>query len=136
MADLAAPEELSRPPNGRARGIGIDLGGAPNMEVLRERWAAVKANFGPLLTGLHPLAARDRKPGSTELRLVVGPMPNLAAAQASLRPLCRRPRHLSAAKFDGDSRRAHADCGGTAQIGIIGCHENLSAERARHQLFC
>lgn len=105
LAALPAQEEApSTAP--RAAGkveYGIDLGGARDMEALRQRWAGIKANLGPLLTGLQPIAVRDRKPGSTELRLVVGPMPNLAAA----RQVCTRftAAHVAcqAAKFDGES---------------------------------
>ena len=83
---------------------GIDLGGARDMDALRERWTAIKANLGPLLTGLQPIAVRDQKQGKTEnLRLVVGPMPNFAAA----RQVCARfvASHVAchAAKFNGDA---------------------------------
>ncbi len=63
---------------------------------------AVKANFGPLLGGLHPLAARDRRPGITNYRLLIGPLPTHAAAAqlcarfAAVRVTCR------SAKFDGE----------------------------------
>lgn len=50
---------------------------APNMDVLNLRWVAVKANFGPLLTGLHPLAARVQRPG---------------AINGALRPACESHR--------------------------------------------
>jgi hypothetical protein len=82
--------------------FGIDLGGASTLDVLGARWSAVKANFGPLLTGLHPLAAHDNRPGSTAYRLVVGPVANPAAAMqlcvrfAAARVTCR------ATKFDGE----------------------------------
>ena len=56
------------------------------MENLRERWASAKANFGPMLIGLSPVAVRDRHPGSTAVRLVAGPLPTLVAA----RELCAR----------------------------------------------
>lgn len=82
---VAVARPAAEPPPARAE-YGIDLGGAPNADALRARWAAVKANFGPLLSGLHPVAVRDRRPGSTELRLVVGPLPNATAA----RDLCTR----------------------------------------------
>jgi len=105
LAALPAQEEPVSPAprlGGKAE-YGIDLGGARDMEALRQRWATIKANLGPLLTGLQPIAVRDRKPGSTELRLVVGPMPNLAAA----RQVCTRfaAAHVScqASKFDGES---------------------------------
>jgi hypothetical protein len=82
--------------------FGVDLGGAPTMEVLNARWAAVKANFGPLLAGLRPLAARDRRPGTIDLRLLAGPVANPAAGAAlcarfaAVRVTCRT------AKFDGE----------------------------------
>ena len=60
--------------------IGIELATAPNMEQLRRSWSAAKANYGPLLVGLSPVAVRDRHPGSTAVRLVAGPVPNIIAA--------------------------------------------------------
>jgi len=65
---------------------GIELASAPNLDALRANWAGVKANFGPLLVGLNPLAVKDPRHGSTSLKLVAGPLPNLAAA----RELCAR----------------------------------------------
>ena len=82
--------------------FGIDLGGASSLDVLNARWTAVKANFGPLLTGLRPLAAHDPRPGSTGFRLLVGPVANpasgmqLCARFAAARVTCRT------AKFDGE----------------------------------
>jgi hypothetical protein len=51
------------------------------MEQLRQRWASAKANFGPLLVGLSPVAVRDRHPGSTAVRLVAGPVSSVIAAR-------------------------------------------------------
>ena len=82
--------------------FGLDLGGAATIDGVRQRWVTVKANFGPLLSGMYPLAARERRPGSTGYRLVVGPLPNNAAATglcvhfAAARTACR------AVKFDGE----------------------------------
>jgi hypothetical protein len=96
-----ASEAAAEPPPRKAE-LGIDLGGAHNMEVLGARWAAVKANFGPLLTGLHPLVAHDKRGGAAEYRLLVGPLPNAAAAArlcahfSAARVTCRQ------AKFDGE----------------------------------
>jgi hypothetical protein len=93
----APPAEPPRKPE-----IGIDLGGARNLDVLNARWMAVKANFGPLLGGLHALAARDPRPGITNYRLLIGPLPTHAAAAqlcarfAAVRVTCR------SAKFDGE----------------------------------
>lgn len=60
--------------------IGIDLGGAANLEVLNARWAAVKANFGPQLAGLYPRAQTTNRSGSANYRLLAGPLPNTATA--------------------------------------------------------
>jgi len=82
--------------------FGVDLGGAHNMEVLNARWTAVKANFGPLLSGLYPLAARDHRPGSTEFRLLVGPVANPAAAMALCARFAAARVTCRTAKFDGE----------------------------------
>jgi len=66
--------------------FGVELGTEANMDGLRKRWAGVKANYGPLLVGLSPVAVRDQHPGSSNVRLVAGPLPSLAAA----RQLCAR----------------------------------------------
>jgi hypothetical protein len=60
--------------------IGIDLGGAANLDVLNARWVAVKANFGPQLAGLYPRAQASNRSGSANYRLVAGPLPNNATA--------------------------------------------------------
>ncbi len=49
-------------------------------EGVQQRWTTVKANFGPLLSNLHPLAAPERRHGKPGYRLVVGPLPNSPAA--------------------------------------------------------
>ncbi|MEI9805869.1 MAG: hypothetical protein WDN48_17625 [Pseudolabrys sp.] len=55
-----------------------------------------------MLAGMRPLAARDRRPGATDLRLLVGPLANPAAAAAlcarfaAVRVTCRTT------KFDGE----------------------------------
>jgi hypothetical protein len=87
--------------------FGLDLGGATTVDGVRQRWITVKANFGPLLSGMFPLAAREQRPGSTGYRLVVGPLPNSAAASglcvhfSAARTACR------AAKFDGEQIAQH-----------------------------
>jgi len=75
----------SVPARGRAE-FGVELATEANMDGLRKRWAGVKANYGPLLVGLSPVAVRDQHPGSSNVRLVAGPLPSLAAA----RQLCAR----------------------------------------------
>lgn len=90
------------PPAAKQDDFGLDLGGGATIDAVRQRWSTVKANFGPLLSGMHPLAAHDQRPGAPGYRLVVGPLPNSVAASG----LCA---HLSAArtacrpvKFDGE----------------------------------
>ena len=90
------------PPAAKQDDFGLDLGGGGTIDAVRQRWSTVKANFGPLLSGMHPLAAHDQRPGAAGYRLVVGPLPNSVAASG----LCA---HFSAArtacrpvKFDGE----------------------------------
>jgi hypothetical protein len=66
--------------------FGVELATEANLDALRKRWAGVKANYGPLLVGLSPVAVRDQHPGSNNVRLVAGPLPSLTAA----RQLCAR----------------------------------------------
>ena len=100
VASMAASDPTAQPANQNE--FGLELGAGANLEAVRHRWMTVKANFGPLLSGMHPLAARDHRPGATGYRLVVGPLPNSAAASvlcaqfAAARATCR------AVKFDGD----------------------------------
>jgi hypothetical protein len=63
------------------REIGVDVGGAASVDALRAHWAALKANAGPELVGLRPsMMMRQKQSGATDYRLVLGPMPNSAAA--------------------------------------------------------
>jgi hypothetical protein len=101
VAAAPASDPTAEPP--RKPELGIDIGGAPNMAVLSARWAAVKANFGPLLTGLHPLAAHNPRPGATDVRLVVGPLPNAAAAAQLCTRFIAARVNCRSAKFDGET---------------------------------
>jgi hypothetical protein len=47
--------------------FGLDLGGGVTVDAVRQRWTAVKADFGPLLSGMHPLAAREHRGGGSWL---------------------------------------------------------------------
>jgi hypothetical protein len=102
VASAPATEPAAEPPPPKKIELGVDIGGAPNLALLNARWAAVKANFGPLLTGLQPVAAQVHHPGAPTYRLVVGPLPNAAAAAqlcsqfAAARVICRP------AKYDGE----------------------------------
>jgi hypothetical protein len=106
VAAASALEPVAAPPS--KPDYGIDLGGAGSLEALRIHWAALKANYGPLLVGLHPLAAQQPKhPAGVTYRLVAGPLPNATeAVQLCARfPITRtgcRP-----AKFAGAQLAAH-----------------------------
>jgi hypothetical protein len=81
--------------------FGMELGRGATIEAIRDEWARVKANYGPLLAGLRPVAAPRQHPsGGSDYRLVVGPFPTAAAAAkvcakfTSARPACRTARFV------------------------------------------
>jgi len=75
VATLAARHRPPRPKPEYA----VDIGGGLSITFLRAHWAEVKANFGPLLAGLSPVVRRDGRFGHAPYRLLVGPLPNVAA---------------------------------------------------------
>ncbi len=70
----------------RATKYGIELGNVSDLGSLQSRWVTIKANFGPLLVGLRPVAVKDKHPDSKALRLMAGPVKSMAAA----RELCAK----------------------------------------------
>jgi hypothetical protein len=94
--------ELAPEPTSKME-YGIDLGSGLNLDQLRQRWLAVKANYGPLLSGLHPIAMQDQRARHAPLRLVAGPLPTVADAVhlcarfATARAACRPT------KFNGEN---------------------------------
>jgi hypothetical protein len=60
----------------------VDLGGEKTVDGLRARWATLRGNHGSTLEGLRPVISikEGQKAGTVELRLVVGPVANAAAA--------------------------------------------------------
>jgi len=109
QAEAAAPVPPARvaalpPPAKRGAEFGIELGTAADMAALQHRWMGIKANHGPLLVGLSPVAVKDKHPGSASLRLIAGPVKSMAAA----RELCAKfaaqngycfPRQVDAAEI-------------------------------------
>jgi hypothetical protein len=88
--------------------FGIDLGGAATLEALRIHWAAMKAAYGPLLAGLRPVASpRPRQPAGVDYRLVMGPLPNVAAAAQLCARIPVTRTGCRPAKFDGTSLAEH-----------------------------
>jgi hypothetical protein len=91
------------PPSGVAQNeFGLDLGGATTLDGIRQRWITVKASFGPLLSGMHPLAAREHRAGASGYRLVVGPLPNSPAATGLCAHFAAARTACKSVKFDGE----------------------------------
>lgn len=81
---------------------GLDLGGAATLDGIRQRWITVKANFGPLLSGMYPRAAREHRAGALGYRLVVGPLPNSPAATGLCAHFAAARTACKSVKFDGE----------------------------------
>jgi hypothetical protein len=82
--------------------FGLELGSAATLDGVRQRWITVKASFGPLLSGMHPVAAPERRQGKTGYRLVVGPLPNSTAAAGLCAHFSAAHTACRAAKFEGE----------------------------------
>ena len=99
-----APEARTAPDPMSSGGVkfGVDLGGAANMEMLRAQWAVAQANNARLFEGLRPLAGiGESKPGAPELRLIVGPLDDVAAAARLCAALAAMHTSCRTAVFDG-----------------------------------
>lgn len=82
--------------------FGVALASSSNLEVLHLQWGALKANYGPLLAGLRPIAAREHRGTTTYYRLVLGPLPNAAAAAKLCARLTAARAVCHSGKFTGD----------------------------------
>jgi hypothetical protein len=82
--------------------FGVALATSSNLDVLHLQWGALKANYGPLLAGLRPIAAREQHGTATYYRLVLGPLPNAAAAAKLCARLTAARAVCHAGKFSGD----------------------------------
>ncbi len=100
--------EAAVPPPQTKPEFGIDLGGAANLEALRMHWQATKAAYGPLLVGLRPVASpRPRRPAGVDYRLVMGPLPDVAAAARLCARMPVTRTGCRPAKFDGAHLAEH-----------------------------
>jgi hypothetical protein len=82
--------------------FGVDIGGGPTIEALRDLWISAKGTHGSIFDGLRPvISVRDGKPGTSELRLVVGPLSNAAAAAKICASLAASGWTCRPAVFDG-----------------------------------
>ena len=121
LSSLSAPKTISAFPSERvasgfpaARGasapdsiptmtdFGVDIGGGPTIDSLRDLWTSAKGTHGGIFEGLRPvISVRDGKPGTAELRLVVGPLSNAAAAAKICASLSASGWTCRPAVFDG-----------------------------------
>ena len=81
----------------------IDLGGDMSIDGLRARWANIKGNHSVLLEGFRPLVSvrEGNKPGTVELRLIAGPVPNAGDAAKVCANLQTKGVACRATEFDG-----------------------------------
>jgi len=82
---------------------GVDLGGAASVTIVKAQWAAVKANFGPILIGMRPIAVRNHRVlTSGAFRLVAGHVRSWAAAKRVCELLARHQFACEPVKFEGN----------------------------------
>jgi hypothetical protein len=84
--------------------FGVDLGGDRTVDALRALWTSLRAGrHAALFAGLRPLVAIREvgKPGTMELRLVVGPLVNAGAAARLCGTLAAAGLACQPAVFDG-----------------------------------
>jgi hypothetical protein len=98
----AAAQASAGPEAASTNEFGLDLGAASTLDGVQHRWTTVKANFGPLLINLHPLAAPERRQGKTGYRLVVGPLPNSPAATGLCAHFNAAHTPCRAVRFEGE----------------------------------
>lgn len=80
IAVSPAALEPQEPVSGKGE-FGVDIGGAPTLAAMRTAWERIRRNHANLLEGLRPvIAVRDGRGGQVDLRLIVGPIGNAAAA--------------------------------------------------------
>lgn len=83
--------------------FGVDIGGAPSMQKLRAIWLAERTVHAKLLGGLQPVVAArgGSKPGTSDLRLVVGPLANAGAAARLCAHLASKGLNCAPSVYDG-----------------------------------
>ena len=85
----------------------VDIGGAADIDALRELWLAAKDRFSSLEALRPAVAVRDngKQPGPAELRLVMGPIPNAPAAAKLCASLSASGLSCYPTVFDGQRTR-------------------------------
>lgn len=108
VATAAASDPASETPAPGKIEYGMDLGSVMTLDGARAEWLKAKANYGPLLTGLHPLAApRQRAAGGADYRLVVGPFASIAAASRMCTKFNAVHIACRTARFTGEDLAPH-----------------------------
>jgi hypothetical protein len=97
---VAAPEAAE--PVATRTEFGVDIGGGPTLASLRAAWDRIRRNHASLLDGLRPvIAVRDGRGGQVDLRLIVGPIGNAAAAAKLCASLAAAGLSCQPTMFDG-----------------------------------
>ena len=113
--DHDAPAEASAGPapdagfdtrDGPVRRItfGIDLGSAPSVDRLKDRWVAMNGLYGATLAKLEPKVVFGRtRDGAIELRLIAGPFQNAESAVKACAMLQTERATCEPRPFEGES---------------------------------
>jgi hypothetical protein len=90
--------------------LGVDIGGAASFDALRTLWVSTKSQHVGLLDDFHPVVAvrENARSKSPDLRLIVGPVENAAAAAQICAKLSATRRYCQPVAFRGQ-RLARAD---------------------------
>jgi hypothetical protein len=82
---------------------GVDVGGAVNFEGLRALWNSTRTAFASAIEGMRPVLGMRENPKTrnTEFRLVIGPLPDAAAAATFCATLTAARRYCHPVPFEG-----------------------------------
>lgn len=98
----AASGPEPQPPVASKSAFGVDIGGGPTLASLRAAWDRIRRSHAKLMDGLDPvIAVRDGRSGQVDLRLVVGPIANAAAAARLCASLAAAGLSCQPTAYDG-----------------------------------
>ena len=99
------PKQIDALPNNGATRteFAVDLGSEASIEGLRALWSTLRGTHGATLGALRPLVSirEGARPGTTELRLIAGPLANAGAAAQACATLQAKGVNCRTAVFDG-----------------------------------
>lgn len=98
------PEPPSTPPSRISRtDFGVDIGSGADLKEVRMLWNAAKAQHGRVIGNLRPIVVRRQdSAGKSDYRLVIGPIPNAAAAAQLCATLGAADIMCSTRPYQGD----------------------------------